>query len=88
MNTIIQEVIRNPRKLESPQVRRRLTLALRCRECKKYIEGEHHNITCHGCVISEGRKVPAGLSPQDFFEKLPLIDEAFINYLTKISDVI
>jgi hypothetical protein len=40
MNTIIQEILRHDDQeqddqLESPQVRRRLTLALRCRECKK-----------------------------------------------------
>ena len=64
MNTIIQEVIKSPRKLESPQVRRRLTLALRCREC----QGE-----CRGCVIEA--KGNTGNWVVEVFKPLP-IDEA------------
>ena len=58
MNAIIHEVLKDPRKLESPQVRRRLSLALRCRECKKDTGGEHP-ITCPGCVIEvvKGKRV-------------------------------
>ena len=57
MNTIIQEALKDPRKLETPEIRRRLTLALRCRECWKYVDGKHP-ITCPGCVIEvKGKRV-------------------------------
>lgn len=54
MNTIIQEALKDPRKLDSPKIRRRLSLVLKCRECWKYIDGKHP-ITCPGCVV-EGKR--------------------------------
>lgn len=76
MNTIIQEILRHDDQeqddqLESPQVRRRLTMALKCRECK----GE-----CKGCVIDGSMNT--GNWVVEVFKPLPLEEaKALRDYL-------